>query len=197
MFFILWLITVLVFLLDLFKILMGSLHLIDMIVGRNEAFIPPEYLLLWLKVVNPCLVTLFLVEGKLDCILMIIIVTSVDFYNWLWRLHFICHSECVWWLRKYLEAILLVLRTEILQEVTFTDVLHEAQVNLEDNHIDIVFREFRRLLIVGYNILDLLGYVEFFLPFDEDLIAYLFQVKVVVERVSIQPSTQVMNLFDH
>jgi hypothetical protein len=36
--------------------------------------------------------------------------------------------------------------------------------------------------------------LEFFL---QNLIAYLFQVKVVVERVSIQPSAQVMNFFDH
>ena len=72
-------ITILVFLLDLFKILMACLHLTELIIGRDEAIIPSEYLLLGLEVVNPCLVALLLVEGKFDCILMVIVSSSVDF----------------------------------------------------------------------------------------------------------------------
>lgn len=100
-------------------------------------------------------------------------------------------------LGKYLKTVLLILRAEILHEITFTDIFHVPQVNLENNHIYIILSKFRGIFVEGYNILYLLGYVEFFLPLNEYLIAYLFQVKVVVERVSIQSSAQAINLLYH
>jgi hypothetical protein len=93
------------------------------------------------------------------------------------------------WFLNDLKSVLFVLRGKISKKLRLGDIFHEAEVEPEDDGINVIFREFGRGLIVLENTNQLLRHVELLLTLDENLVANLLQVEVIVKRIRIQTST--------